>query len=62
MVWIICTLVLTKPDFINNYLLLLISNIVLVSNIFKTILSKILYRNQLKQNSNMCNVYSSFVA
>ena len=30
MVWLICILVLTKPDLINNYLVLLISNIIVL--------------------------------
>ena len=35
MVWIICLLVLTKPDLVNNYEVLLFSNImVLFLNVF----------------------------
>ena len=43
--WIIWILVLTKPGLNNDYLMLTISDIVLLSNIFKAILYIILYNN-----------------
>ena len=52
MVWIICIIVLIKPDLINSYLLLLISNIiVLFYNVYKSnpeYIFIILYRYQYK--------------
>ena len=58
MVWLICKLVLTKSGLINNYLVLLISNIIaLFSNIPKSILSIISCRNQLKYSQNKCNLF-----
>ena len=61
-VWTICILVLTKSGLINNYLMLLICNIVLFSNILKTILCIISNRNQNKIKIFLYVFVSSFVS
>ena len=42
---------------INNYLVLLIANIVLFSKILKAIQDIMFYRNQLKLNENKFNLF-----
>ena len=52
MVYVIFVKALTKLGFINNYSVLLISNIILFSNVLKIILSIIFYGSQLKFRKN----------
>ena len=62
MMWTICILILTKPGLINNYLLSLISNIIVsFSSILKAILFLILYRIKNKNNLYICSYLVSLV-
>ena len=56
---IIFKLILTKPGLINNYLVLLMSNInfFLCSNVLNAIQRIISCRNQLKQSKNKSNLF-----
>ena len=62
MVWVICIIVLIKLGLLNNYLLLLISNIRgLFSNVLKTIICIILSRNHLKLDKNKSNLLTKIL-